>query len=87
MQNEEIIAIRKEIAALRAEVVDVREALKLESTNNTQHFRSVYRYIADIHDYLMPVVHKVFPGYTAAKKQIDKFMESYGASDAPRKSR
>jgi hypothetical protein len=87
MSDEEIVALRKEIETLRAQIVDVREALFAETDNNTHHFRMVYRYIADIHDYLMPVVHKVFPGYAAAKKQIDTFMESYGTPIDPKKSR
>ena len=87
MQDEEFIALRNEVAKLRAEVADIRQAIECESTNSTEHFQSVYRFIADIHDYLMPVVRKVFPGYSAAKKQIDEFMEHYGGSVKPPKSR
>ena len=87
MENEEITELRKEVAKLRAEVADIRQAIECEATNSTEHFQSVYRFIADIHDYLMPVVRKVFPGYGAAKKQIDEFMERYGGSVTPPKSR
>lgn len=86
MTNEEIAALRKEIETLRAEVADIRGALKDEAESTTENFRSVYRFIADIHDYLMPVVRKVFPGYCAAKKQIDDFMERYGGSETPKET-
>lgn len=85
MNDNDIDALKKEIEALRAEIADVRDALKSETTNTTQHVNAIYRYVADIHDYLMPVVHKVFPGYVAAKKQIDAFMERYGASASTKK--
>jgi hypothetical protein len=85
MSNDEIAFLKNEIATLNKTVAQLREridsigrALMDESTNNTQHFKAIYRYIADIHDYLMPVLHKVFPNFKAAKKQIDAFMEEYG---------
>lgn len=87
MTDEEIIALRKEIDALRAEVADVRDAIKCEADNTTEHFDAIYRFITDIHEYLMPVVRKVFPGYCAAKKQIDDFMERHGGPVDPPKSR
>ena len=87
MKQDDITILKREVETLRAEIVDLRHALFAETDNNTHHFRMVYRYIADIHDYLMPVVHKVFPGYAAAKKQIDTFMESYGTPIDPKKSR
>lgn len=86
MDDTEIKALREEVAALRARVEDLHGALKAEAESTTEHFQSVYRFIADIHDYLMPVVRKVFPGYSAAKKQIDEFMERYGGSVTPPKS-
>jgi predicted nucleic acid-binding Zn-ribbon protein len=75
----DVAALNKTVAELRARIDSVGQALMNESTNNTQHFKAIYRYIADIHDYLMPILHKVFPNYKAAKKQIDAFMEQYGA--------
>jgi hypothetical protein len=80
MITDEIALLKKEIETLRAEIADVRDALKCESTNTTKHLNTMYRYFSDIHSYLMPVVHKVFPGYANSKKQIDAFMESYGWS-------
>jgi len=77
--KKDVAALSKEVAYLRARIDSVGEALMNESTNSTQHFKAIYRYIADIHDYLMPVLHKVFPNYQAAKKQIDLFMEKHGA--------
>lgn len=79
--------VRAEIKALRAEVADIRAALKSESADNTKHFNAIYRYLADMRDHLMPVVHKVFPGFTDTRKQIDAFMERYGGSPRARKRR
>ena len=79
MKNAEISALRKEIAALRKEVADVQDALNCESANVAEHFAVLYRFIAELHEYLMPVVRKMFPTYTG-KKYIDEFMVSYGGS-------
>jgi len=83
----EVTALNKKIADMQAEIDDIGKALMRETTNNTQHYGAIYRYIADIHDYLMPILHKVFPNYQAAKKQIDAFMEHYGVPKDARKIR
>lgn len=75
MSNDDIAALRKEIEALRAEVADVSAAIKSESSNTTQHINAIYRYIGDMHDYVMPILHKVFPNYAEAKKEVDTFIE------------
>ena len=87
MANDEITALKKDIETLRAEIADVRDALKAETVNVTHHVGAIYQYIRDIHEYLMPIVHKVFPGYAAAKKQIDAFMKSYSRPGRRYKSR
>lgn len=78
MRDDEFETLKKEVRELRASIADIRRAFELDSDNTTGHIKSIYQYIADIHDYLMPVVHKVFPGFTEDKKQIDAFMRGRG---------
>lgn len=67
-------ALRERVELLAAEIADLKRAFKIELDSNLEHAEATYQYIADIHDYLMPVVRKVFPGYAAAEKQIDRFL-------------
>jgi hypothetical protein len=67
-------ALRERVKLLAAEIADLKRAFKIELDSNLEHAEATYQYIADIHDYLMPVVRKVFPGYAAAEKQIDHFL-------------
>jgi len=94
MTNDEIASLKNDIAILNQKVAELYErtsdtskALRSLSTGITEHFGKIYRYIADIHDYLMPILHKVFPNYEAAKKQIDAFMEQYGVPNDAKKNR
>jgi hypothetical protein len=86
MSGQELDELRCKISTMRAEIAELRRAVKEESTRMTPIIKSGYRYIADIHDYLMPVVHKIFPGYVAARKQVDEFMERYPKPSDPKKS-
>jgi hypothetical protein len=83
--DEEIKKIKEELKIIREELKDVSDAIKCETVNTTDHINHIYQLIADIHDYLMPCVHKVFPDYAAAKKQIDEFMEGRGRRPGPSK--
>lgn len=80
MENEEIKILKEEIESLRWQMAslkatqdeDRRQAIKLSK----EIYQSTYQFIADIHDYLWPVVHKLFPKYAESQKQIDAFMKS-----------
>jgi hypothetical protein len=78
MESIEIQKLRTEIAELKNSVAELERALDLDSDSTTHHIKALYQYVADIHDYLMPMVHKVFPGFTQDKKQIDAFMKGRG---------
>jgi hypothetical protein len=73
MNITEIEQLRAEVRELKASLADVRHAL--ESDSATDHIKTLYQYIADIHDYLMPVVNRTFPGFAADKERIEAFMQ------------
>ena len=70
----ELDALRKRTAALEARVEDLSKGLAIHAQDYDEHLTATYQHIAEIHDLLMPVVHKVFPGFAAARKQISAFM-------------
>ena len=67
----EVRILREEVERLRAEVADVREALKFESWSTTQHFGDVFRELRRIEERLDPVLLKVFPLDETLRRQID----------------
>ncbi len=83
MTNEEkIAAIEAEIKTLKARVDDIFEALITESNSTTEQFQKVDRQfgkfdalLVEIVDYLMPVVHKVFPGIARGKREVEAFLK------------
>lgn len=76
MTNEEkIAALEKEAAELKAKVAHLCEVFEKEGDNTTEHFGNVYALITEIIDYLMPVVHKIFPGIGEGKKEIAAFLK------------
>jgi hypothetical protein len=86
MERDELEYLTEQVELLRREIADVREALKMEISNTTEHMASFYRYIADIHSYLMPVVQKVFPGCYGRRTAVDEFVERYAAQPDPKRS-
>jgi hypothetical protein len=75
-----------DITSLKAKLADLGTAFKAEVDNTSDHFKSVYRYIADIHDQLWPLVRKVFPGSAATQKQIKHIIRNGGRSWDDKKS-
>jgi hypothetical protein len=65
-------ALIKRVECLEREIADLKLAFDIELASNLEHAEATYQYIGDIHDYLMPLVRKVFPGYTATQRQIDR---------------
>ena len=80
MTNEEkIAALEKEVADLKAMVADIFDALKLESSSTTEMF-------TEIIDYLMPVVHKVFPKIAEGQSEIAAFLKRRRSSSGGKSS-
>lgn len=76
--------LRQEIECLRAQLVDLRAAQDNDRAEAIKFIldveKSIHQYIADIHDYLWPVIHKLFPTFAESKKQIDAFMKGRSAA-------
>lgn len=72
--------LKKQISTLNATLADLGGAFKAEVDNTSDHFKSVYQYLADIHDQLWPLVRKVFPGSAAAQQQIKQIIRNGGRS-------
>jgi hypothetical protein len=71
----EVIQLRAEVKLLRAEVADVRNALKFESDSTTGFINKIYQAISDIDDRLYPVLHKVFPDLAPMQAAVDDCMK------------
>ena len=71
-------ALRDRVERLERVVADLKQALNIEMDSNLEHTEATYQYIGDIHDYLMPVVRKVFPGYAPTQRQIDRILRGRG---------
>jgi hypothetical protein len=69
---------KAEIKALKAEVADLGAAFKSNVADGTDHFKSIYQYLAEIHEQLWPLVRKVFPGSATTQTQIATIMKSAG---------
>ena len=73
--------LQADIELLKAQMADLGAAFKSNVTHNSDHFKSIYQYLADIHDQLLwPLVHKVFPGSAATQSQIATAIKSGGKS-------
>ena len=64
MTDDRILALERELAKLRAEVADVRAAIKAESDNNTHH-------IILLHNWVTTLIYKVMPEHAETRDQID----------------
>jgi hypothetical protein len=90
MNNDDISGIREELHALNARLLR-------ESENTTHHIKEIHKRIIDtnermgaiydriafIHDFLWPVVHKLFPGFTEDARTIAALDK--GSQTGPRK--
>ena len=73
--DEKIAALEREVSDLKARVQDLFDALKLECESTTKHFGRFDELLAEVIDYLMPVVHKTFPGIGRGKREIEEFLK------------
>lgn len=88
--EEKIAALEKEVADLKAQVADLSttQDRDFEEVNKLikDVYTNAYQYIADIHDYLWPVIHKLFPNFAESQKQIDAFMKGRSAAGQVKKN-
>jgi len=73
MSEEETKELQRQIADLQKQIDDLRRVLSRESWDTTAHIKKIHQYIVDIHDFLWPVVRKVFPAYAKDLRAIDRF--------------
>jgi hypothetical protein len=66
-----------EISALKEQIKRLEERLTLESENTTYHIKEIHKHISticdriqDIHDYLWPLVGKIFPKFARDARRI-----------------
>ena len=89
MENIEINKLREEIELLKSQVADLKSAQDKDFDELSKLIKEVYtnayQYIADIYDFLWPVVHKLFPEYASNKKQIDAIIKRPGPGAAQEK--
>jgi hypothetical protein len=90
MVENEIHILRKEIDFLKTQIADLKATQDKDFEEVNRLIRDVYtnsyQYIADIHDYLWPVIHKLFPKYAESQKQIDAFMKRRSAAGGDKRN-
>ena len=89
METKEITMLRQEVAELRAKLDDLTKAQNIDREEAIKAIKDVYttafQSIKDIHDYLWPLVNKVFPKWAASEKQIAEFMKGRNPMDGEEK--
>jgi hypothetical protein len=71
--------LQADVSPMKAQIVDLCEGFKFQVGANAKEILKVYD------DFLWPLVHKVFPGFTQTKKQINAILNRNASSD-PNKS-
>ncbi len=71
MESDDLNKIKGEISSLKTQIASIHAMMKKESDSTTRHIEYIYKYLSDIHDFLWPVVRKVFPNYAKDRKRID----------------
>jgi len=64
-----------DIEYLKAELLDLGKAFRSHVTHTSDDFKYLCQHIADIHDRLVPLVHKLFPESAKTYRQIDEILE------------
>jgi hypothetical protein len=76
-----IVRLENRTARLQAQVADLMAASKVQVEAYKYQVDSTADHIIEIHDLLWPLVHRVFPGFAKAKKQIDAIVNLPPSSD------
>ena len=77
-----IVRLENRTARLQAQVSDLMAAAKVQVEAYKYQTDSTADHIIEIHDLLWPLVHRVFPGFARAKKQIDAIVNLPRSSDS-----
>jgi hypothetical protein len=62
------------VAKLRAEVADVREAIKEESDNTTKSLLSIYKRLGITSDCMTTLIYKVMPEHAETRERLDSIL-------------
>ena len=68
--QERIAALARQVADLTSRFDDLFEALKFESASTTKHLRDVGSDITELHSFVVPLLHKAFPGIGTDHRHI-----------------
>jgi hypothetical protein len=68
MHDDRISAVEKELAKLRAEIADVRKAIKLESDHTTEDITKIW-------DWITHLAYKVLPQHAGTRSQVEKIFQ------------
>lgn len=79
--QDRIAELEARVKHLEARVHDLFEALKFESTNTTRHLGLVREDMTEIHEYLMPALHTLFPGIAEDHQTIATITRRRPSSD------
>jgi len=71
--------LQADMSPVKAQIADLSEGFKFQVDTSGNEIVKIYR------DFLWPLVHKVFPGFTQTNKQIDAIVN--GSPSADPKSR
>ena len=71
MVYDRISALEREIVKLRAEVADVRAAIKADSDDTTKHIVSLNKGLGLANDWLTSLIYRVMPEHAEAREQLD----------------
>jgi hypothetical protein len=66
--------LKKDLSAISSRVDEINNAFCREVANTTLHIKDIHGLFKEIHDYLWPLVHKIFPGWAQDKKAIDEII-------------
>jgi hypothetical protein len=83
MSEKEITALRDEVEKLREEIVVLRDCANKHFDLFTKHISDQGTDIADLFTYVMPLVHKAYPGVTVGQGQYEQALKITPKTDRP----
>jgi hypothetical protein len=71
----DIVALRTELAAVKAKTDDVDRAVRYHADDTTVHIKELYKRSREVYVYIMPLVQKVFPNMMKDLERVRAFVE------------